>query len=226
VANVFPKVPPGSQPTCESCLFIDVREWRRQGLLLRGLCFACSWPSGSSIDVRIDADGVVLTFKGREQRVSLVRTRCHLGGTRPWLLCSAPVGGRPCGRRVAKLYLRGQVFACRQCSGLAYASQSKNPRYRAIGRAQKLRMRLGGLFWVALTRSPTRLGTAGIGALPLTVGRPRSGGSCPNADLRGWVVLGGNGDVQSEAVIFAVERHGKIESRDKKSRPLWRKVST
>jgi hypothetical protein len=134
----------GRRATCESCLSIDVREWRRQGLLLRGLCFACSWPSGSSIDVRIDADGVVLTFKGREQRVSLVRTRCHLGGTRPWLLCSAPVGGRPCGRRMAKLYLRGQVFACRQCSGLAYASQSENPRYRAIGRAQKLRMRLGG----------------------------------------------------------------------------------
>jgi hypothetical protein len=40
-----------------------------------------------------------------------------------------------------------------------------------------------------------------------------------------WVVLGGKADVQSEAVIFAVERHGKIESRDKKSRPLW-EVST
>jgi hypothetical protein len=130
--------------TCESCPFIDVREWRTQGLLLRGLCFACSWPSGSSIDVRIDADGVVLTFKGREQRVSLVRTRCHLGGTRPWFRCSASVGGRPCGRRVAKLYLRGHVFGCRQCCGLAYASQSENPRYRAISRVQKIRMRLGG----------------------------------------------------------------------------------
>ena len=50
-----------------------------------------------------------------------------------------------CSRRVAKLYLRTPaLFACRQCCGLAYASQSENPRYRAISRVQKLRMRLGG----------------------------------------------------------------------------------
>jgi hypothetical protein len=72
-------------------------------------------------------------------------TACHFGGCRPWFLCPADVGnGQRCGRRVAKLYTRGYVFACRQCCGLAYASQSENPRYRAITRSQKLRMRLGG----------------------------------------------------------------------------------
>jgi hypothetical protein len=95
--------------------------------------------------VRTAADAVVLTFEGSsesrsvEQRVPLVWTRCHLGGTRPWFCCR-----QYCGRRVAKLYQRGHVFACRQCCGLAYASQSENPRYRAISRAQKLRMGLGG----------------------------------------------------------------------------------
>jgi hypothetical protein len=59
--------------------------------------------------------------------------------------CNASVGGRPCGRRVAKLYLRdAAVFACRHCCGLAYASQQEIPRHRAISRAQKARMRLGG----------------------------------------------------------------------------------
>ena len=104
--------------------------------------------------MRTETDAVILMFKPRgtesnglksvEQRVPLVWTRCHFGGARPWFRCVAYLGGRACGRRVAKLYLRGHVFACRQCYGLAYASQSENPRYRAISRVQKIRMRLGG----------------------------------------------------------------------------------
>ena len=104
--------------------------------------------------MRTETDAVILMFKpgGAEgnrsnsvaQRVPLVWTRCHLGGARPWFRCSASLGGRPCGRRVAKLYVRGYVFACRQCCGLAYASQSENPLRRAISKSQKLRMRLGG----------------------------------------------------------------------------------
>jgi hypothetical protein len=49
-----------------------------------------------------------------------------------------------CRRRAAKLYLRdASTFACRHC-GLAYASQQEIPRHRAISRAQKAWMRLGG----------------------------------------------------------------------------------
>jgi hypothetical protein len=104
---------------------------------------------------RTETDAVILMFKpggaegngsgSVEQRVPLVWTRCHFGGARPWFRCVAHVGGRSCGRRVAKLYLRDvAVFACRQCCGLAYASQSENPRYHAISRVQKIRVRLGG----------------------------------------------------------------------------------
>ena len=47
----------------------------------------------------------------------------HLGGRRPWFICSVRANGRYCGRRVAVLYLAGELFACRKCYGLAYASQ-------------------------------------------------------------------------------------------------------
>jgi hypothetical protein len=146
----------GRRATCESCLSIDVRQWHRHGLLRHaGLRFTWSWtrhgkPLGS-IDVRTAADAVVLTIKGGsewgsvELRVPLTWTRCHLGGARPWFRCTASVGGRPCGRRVAKLFWYGaRVFGCRQCCGLTYRSQQEIPRHRAISRAQKARMRLGG----------------------------------------------------------------------------------
>jgi hypothetical protein len=111
----------GRRATCEATLSVDVRQWHRKGCLRAGLRFACSWTRGGeptgSIDVRTETDAVVLMLKARgsasserksvEQRVPLMWTRCHLGGARSWFRCSASVGGRPCGRRVAKLYLRG-----------------------------------------------------------------------------------------------------------------------
>jgi hypothetical protein len=75
----------------------------------------------------------------------LTWTRCHFGGARPWLRCSGCPDGRGCGRRVAKLYLAiASVFACRRCHGLGYRSQLESPEHRAITKAQKLRVRLGG----------------------------------------------------------------------------------
>jgi hypothetical protein len=69
---------------------------------------------------------------------------CRFGGRRPWLTCSAHSNGRYCGRRVAMLYLAGELFACRRCCGLAYASQQKDPLVRNVSRSQKIRARLGG----------------------------------------------------------------------------------
>src|SRR6266699_2258162 len=130
----------GGRPTCEGCKSIDVRDWHRRRRLSAGQSFAWWWtrggePSGN-ISVRTEADAVVLMFRSRnwgetewksvEQRVPITWTMCHLGGRRPWFLCSAYAGGRRCGRHVAKLYLGGNpVFACRHCYGLAYASQQE-----------------------------------------------------------------------------------------------------
>jgi hypothetical protein len=67
-----------------------------------------------------------------------------MSGTKQMLLSwlsknPASSGCRSCGQDATSA-----VFACRQCCGLVYASQSENPRYRAISRVQKIRMRLGG----------------------------------------------------------------------------------
>ncbi len=79
-----------------------------------------------------------------EQRVPITWTACHLGGKRPWFVCSVYSNGRYCGRRAAVLYGAGKLFACRRCYDLAYASQQETPMHRGIGQAQKIRMRLGG----------------------------------------------------------------------------------
>jgi hypothetical protein len=152
------RYPGGGCATCESCISIDVRRWHRQARLHEGQYFPCSWtcggePSGN-INVRAEADAVVLIYRSRsrgdaewkpvEQRVPITWTACHLGGHRPWFVCSVYSGGRYCGRRVALLYGAGELFACRRCYGLAYASQQEASRNRGLGKAQKIRMRLGG----------------------------------------------------------------------------------
>jgi hypothetical protein len=139
-------------------MFIDVRRWNREGRLRAGRSFSSSWEYAGEtfggIRVRTESDAVVLMYRARnwganewkpvEQRVPITWTRCHLGGQRPWFVCSVYCGDRYCGRRVAILYGAGELFACRRCYQLAYASQQETPRYRGVGRIQKSRMKLGG----------------------------------------------------------------------------------
>ena len=117
-----------------------------------GQRFTTSWTWGDepagSIRVRSEADAVVLMFASRsrtdaewksvEQRISITWTDCHFGGRRPWFVCPC------CGRSVALLYGVSSLFTCRQCNGLAYASQREPAHYRAVLRARKIRLKLGG----------------------------------------------------------------------------------
>ena len=115
-----------------------------------------SWTRSSdaagSITVRVEDAAVVLIYrscrpgsdewKSIQQRVPISLTACHYGGQRAWFLCPVYCNGRHCGRRVAVLYAAGDLFACRHCYGLAYASQQESRRF--ISRSRKIRMRLGG----------------------------------------------------------------------------------
>ena len=141
-----------ARPICGHHNFIDIRRWHRDGCLAAGKRFTTSWswddePAGS-ISVRTEADAVVLMFRWRsrtesewkpvDQRISITWTNCHFGGRRPWFLCPC------CGRSVALLYIVSNLFSCRQCNGLAYRSQRIVARHRAISRARKIRLKLGG----------------------------------------------------------------------------------
>ena len=148
----------GGRATCESCISIDVRRLHREGGLVPGQSFSISWSRASkplgSVSVRTESRAIVLMFsargrgdnerEGMEQYVPVEWTRCHFGGYRPWFGCPVCADGSHCKRRVAKLYAGGELFACRHCYGLAYASQQENPRDRALRQAQKIRERLGG----------------------------------------------------------------------------------
>src|ERR1700731_3248991 len=103
----------------------------------------CSVPCGS-ISVRTETDAVVLIFrsqhpgetgwKSTEQRLPILWTACHLGGRRPWFRCTVYSNGQY--RGVAVLSAGGDLFACRHCYGLCYASKQESPQSRFIRRSR------------------------------------------------------------------------------------------
>lgn len=107
----------------------------------------------ASISLRAESDRLHLTYRVRicdgewenvEEPVRIICVPCRFGGSRPYFICPGVVSGVACGRRVAKLLGPGRYFLCRHCYGLVYASQSEGEWDRALRRANKLRMRLGG----------------------------------------------------------------------------------
>lgn len=140
-----------AKSTTDDYRSIDVRRWKRDGLLKPDLFFKWQWSRHdkviASIGVRTGSDRVTLIYrhkkgdknwKDEKYPIFLDSTNCHLGGERPWFLCPA----RGCGRRVAILY-GGDIFACRRCYQLAYQSQRETDYDRAARRADKIRGKLG-----------------------------------------------------------------------------------
>ncbi len=130
---------------------IDVRRWRRDGLLDPCQSYGWQWSREgevvASIRVHTEPGRVILSYRQRvcgedwkdeSYPIYLDWTPCHLGGDRPWFLCPA-VG---CGRRVAILY-GGKFFACRNCLRLAYPSQRESRDERAMRKADRIREKLG-----------------------------------------------------------------------------------
>ena len=145
--------------TVEGCRSIDIRDWRRRGDVPGTRCFGWQWSwdgeKVASIMVCIQGrDGIDLAYRQKgpwdddwsdvEQHIPVQWTPCHFGGERPWFICAAYRNGVYCGRRVAKLFGAGRLFACRHCYDLAYQSQHESPDGRALLKCQRIRMDLGG----------------------------------------------------------------------------------
>ena len=138
--------------TTESCRSIDVRRWAREGVLKPGSQAVWSWsrkgetiasirshavPGAVNLSYRVQtAGGEYLEYR---YPVLVDSTPCRYGGSRAWFRCPAD----QCGRRVALLYQADNVFACRACCRLAYASSREGHGERAARKADRLRERLG-----------------------------------------------------------------------------------
>ena len=142
----------GGRDTTENCKKLDVRRFQRDGLLSAGQSFGWDWLCNgkkiASINVKADIDRITLSYRHQRKDsdwtehsypVMLSWTPCNYGGERAWFICPA----QGCKRRVAKLYLGGEIFACRHCYRLAYTCQQEALTDRAARQADKIRDRLG-----------------------------------------------------------------------------------
>jgi len=128
-----------NRTTVEECKSIDISWLNRHGYFsgFKGGSFKWENARGEEtgsigILVSVDDDRYIrlsYSLVNREKtkvdyKVELVSTPCNLGGLRYWFICPLVVEGRPCGKRVGKLYLppRGQYFGCRTCHNLTYRS--------------------------------------------------------------------------------------------------------
>jgi hypothetical protein len=130
----------------ESCLRLDVRRLKREGVLDRSFCSSWGWTRDGkqtgSIGIRpLGRYSVRLEYacdgSPCDQTVGLHYTECNMGGERVWFGC--PV----CRQRCAVLFMRSRRFACRQCQRLAYASQSEDEAGRSWRAQQKCERKLG-----------------------------------------------------------------------------------
>jgi hypothetical protein len=141
-----------SKDTVESRYSIDVRRWKREGVLGAGCSFNWRWLRGDeqicTINVNVKEKYLVLDYKVKfpgseeweviKEPIPIDRTPCNYGGERVWFIC--PLDG--CRKRVAILYKGKKYFGCRSCCQLAYTSTRESEGDRLLRKAKKIKERL------------------------------------------------------------------------------------
>jgi hypothetical protein len=144
--------------TVEDCLAIDASRWMREGILRDGVVRSGlrQWGASGQWSIAYQADASVLTVRLRytiknsgerfDYPISLQTTEPRFGGLRWWFTCPLSTGDKRCARRVRKLFLPPgcKYFGCRYCYSLTYQSRREDAASRALTKAQKIRVRLGG----------------------------------------------------------------------------------
>lgn len=140
---------PGYKVKAEHTKRLSVTRWQREGNLRAGRAFTWTWTLDGqltgSIGVWVLDDAVKLHYslgsgddrRDASQQITLERTSCNFGGTRPWFAC--PI----CLKRSGVLFLRAGRFACRRCQKIAYTSQSSDTMARTWLKQNKLEAKLG-----------------------------------------------------------------------------------
>jgi hypothetical protein len=138
---------PSKKDVVEDCVVIDANVLMRRGVLRANVQISGSvtWnrSDGASFTGNIDVD----TLDQRTARLHLIvesvgeciwlaTTRPRFGGLRWWFLCPQTTDGKPCERRVGKLYLPpgARSFGCRRCHRLTYTSCQESHRYDSLFR--------------------------------------------------------------------------------------------
>jgi hypothetical protein len=144
---------PRRRAVVEDCLFLNADKWTRDGLLRANVHLCGSWgwtfPGGRECSIGFAVNTtdmgdpwarlsftVTQTGDWVDHRVRLLTTHPHFGGLRWWFVCPLTVAGRPCGRRVGKLYLppRANRFGCRHCHRLTYTSCQESRKFDCVFR--------------------------------------------------------------------------------------------
>lgn len=150
--------PSGSgRTTVEMCRSLDVNRLNKAGVLVPGWFGGWEWKrdgdSIASIGIRGGREQITLVYRWKrgdadwQDVVEPIRIHwrpCRYGGSRPFFSCPGIVSGIACNRPVVKLYCAGRYYLCRHCYRLSYASRREEHWDRALRRANRIRVRLGG----------------------------------------------------------------------------------